>query len=976
MTANPLLSVNFAQIFYLDPSLVRNASQIGISRVDLYCRAKPPASNNRSGILNPGVEVTILECINGVPNLFMSQNTNIRARVEWGQIVATTDASSPTVFEFSKPIFLNTGKEYAVALKFDGNEDFIFWTSKKNDLLVGTQQVSPGVSGPNVGRYFSFISPINSVSGNTLITEDVDYLTNNWTPINDTDLKFKLYVARFSHNQIPVFANSTIANNPIFSSSFHFSGNNNVIVSNNGTITTIAQAECNEFITFDLKYSILNTFYFGEKVYQPAPFYPGGTATPVTVTVSSLSVLSTPLAASRIVANAAYLLPNGISFFASGGFNSIYSGVGNEYVIVQSGNNVNIRKIVQIVSPVELLVDEPFTFSNNRAFFMKAPVGKLKYMESSYLQGFDTPTLILSDSNSNASVRFVNNTLLDIDITNSGRGYSNSDYLVINGYEDVNFSVKGGYSATANIVTSPNGNVLAIYISNSGAGFVNSAWLADANVKVLNSSGLPVLDSIANNLQLDFEIGSNLKTEFDSNTLISNTTIINIETVRTIPEMDINAPLGTSYDIRHRMLYYKSNDAVYVMDNPANSDIYVKNMNVSSLVVDNTELIIPSRSNQYVIRYANGSIATPNVIGINASNASVYLFDLVSNNDFVATYVNPEVCRGYYSKYIVNDDYVDEHTNYGNAHSKHITTKVTFGERFAEDLVVYLTAWKPVNTDIKVYARIHNSNDPEAFDDKDWTLLELIDGVGLNSSKDNPTDFIELTYNFTAYPNTSVTCNGSVNLVQGSAVLTGSGTTFNTQLEVGDLVKVYTPLFPNNYFVAVVNSIANATSLTLKRSLGDLGANLTGTVHADSAITDIEGTSSKFLTDFQSGDYIAVWANATFYDVRQVNIITSDTAMNVTSVFSFANAAANYSKLSSNNLSDFSVSGSGLRVDKLAYVHQAFNNQPNENVVRYYNNNMVEYDGYNTFQIKVVLLSNSEYIVPKVDDIRSVGTST
>ena len=49
---------------------------------------------------------------------------------------------------------------------------------------------------------------------------------------------------------------------------------------------------------------------------------------------------------------------------------------------------------------------------------------------------------------------------------------------------------------------------------------------------------------------------------------------------------------------------------------------------------------------------------------------------------------------------------------------------VVANNKFAEDLLVFLTAYRPANTDIKVFARIHNSDDPEAFDDKDWTMLE------------------------------------------------------------------------------------------------------------------------------------------------------------------------------------------------------------------------------------------------------------
>jgi hypothetical protein len=62
-----MLSFNWAQNFYLDPSAVKGASEVSITKIDLYFRAKPPATGNKSGIVNPGVEVMILPCKDGLP---------------------------------------------------------------------------------------------------------------------------------------------------------------------------------------------------------------------------------------------------------------------------------------------------------------------------------------------------------------------------------------------------------------------------------------------------------------------------------------------------------------------------------------------------------------------------------------------------------------------------------------------------------------------------------------------------------------------------------------------------------------------------------------------------------------------------------------------------------------------------------------------------------------------------------------------
>jgi protein involved in polysaccharide export with SLBB domain len=64
-----------------------------------------------------------------------------------------------------------------------------------------------------------------------------------------------------------------------------------------------------------------------------------------------------------------------------------------------------------------------------------------------------------------------------------------------------------------------------------------------------------------------------------------------------------------------------------------------------------------------------------------------------------------------------------------------------------------------------------------------------------------------------------------------------------------------------------------------------------------------------------------------------------------------------------------------VAVDKLKYKNVAWNNIANDNVARYVTSSYTEFDTYNTMQIKVVLLSESTHIVPKVEQIQVIGTS-
>jgi hypothetical protein len=68
--------------------------------------------------------------------------------------------------------------------------------------------------------------------------------------------------------------------------------------------------------------------------------------------------------------------------------------------------------------------------------------------------------------------------------------------------------------------------------------------------------------------------------------------------------------------------------------------------------------------------------------------------------------------------------------------------------------------------------------------------------------------------------------------------------------------------------------------------------------------------------------------------------------------------------------------GTGFKLSKLAYKYQAFNNGLNDNVARYYSSTMTENDGFNSAQIKLVLLSANGLSVPLVADLRAIAVSS
>ena len=62
--------------------------------------------------------------------------------------------------------------------------------------------------------------------------------------------------------------------------------------------------------------------------------------------------------------------------------------------------------------------------------------------------------------------------------------------------------------------------------------------------------------------------------------------------------------------------------------------------------------------------------------------------------------------------------------NGGPATAKYVTKKVSLDTGFdSGDLTVFMTAYRPVNTDILVYYKILNRNDTQSFDDSSWQLM-------------------------------------------------------------------------------------------------------------------------------------------------------------------------------------------------------------------------------------------------------------
>jgi len=87
--------------------------------------------------------------------------------------------------------------------------------------------------------------------------------------------------------------------------------------------------------------------------------------------------------------------------------------------------------------------------------------------------------------------------------------------------------------------------------------------------------------------------------------------------------------------------------------------------------------------------------------------------------------------------------------NGGNAKTRYISRRVTLEDGFdAQDLKVFLNAYKPKDTDIKVYYRVHNAEDPESFEHKPYVLFTQETDANLISA--NESDIKEYVFRTSA----------------------------------------------------------------------------------------------------------------------------------------------------------------------------------------------------------------------------------
>ena len=165
---------------------------------------------------------------------------------------------------------------------------------------------------------------------------------------------------------------------------------------------------------------------------------------------------------------------------------------------------------------------------------------------------------------------------------------------------------------------------------------------------------------------------------------------------------------------------------------------------------------------------------------------------------------------------VINNDVTNEHlSGQGSASSKYVSRIVTLADGLdAEDIKVFVNAYRPANTDVKVYARILNETDTTNIDDGNWSLLQMTQNENKFSSDVDRQDIIEYGYEFADTLETTTTDAIATLDTDGKTVITSSNV--DSTFAVNDLMKLTQGDEDTDYQISKVTAkAANGTSFTI-----------------------------------------------------------------------------------------------------------------------------------------------------------------
>jgi hypothetical protein len=319
-------------------------------------------------------------------------------------------------------------------------------------------------------------------------------------------------------------------------------------------------------------------------------------------------------------------------------------------------------------------------------------------------------TIVGSTSSANGTVTNVSGTNIRVKEVTTGNKFTNSETVTL-----YKAGIVGSNTATVSSQATPTGKVYffdattqantMVHLSAPSGSFSANTYIRgqinglDARIATVDNLKLDVFQTFMSKLELqDTTASMTAKLATGPSTLDGS-----------FRKVNINA--DTSYDAR-RYVLSRSNEIA----------------NLSSV-----------KSGQFIATLTNGANVRHSP-AIDNDRAAVFTIENLINND------------------ATNED----STSNGNAIARYIQKTVTLADgQDAEDLKVFLTAYKPSTATVGVYVKLLNGEDGQDMTDKPWISMTQVTSATVVSDSENTNDFREFEYSI---PTSYLT--GSSNEVQ------------------------------------------------------------------------------------------------------------------------------------------------------------------------------------------------------------------
>jgi hypothetical protein len=320
--------------------------------------------------------------------------------------------------------------------------------------------------------------------------------------------------------------------------------------------------------------------------------------------------------------------------------------------------------------------------------------------------------------------------------SSSGTAYFVNDadeFIVVDGFNrksatnaiEVNDVVYSGNFTTVNISTS---------YGTPPFGIVRGVDEGNGTIVIEKSTGGFTSSTTANNTLWIYRVEDPSNTSLITyENLVATANVTKLDKIKytaVVPQFNFIQPQKTGV-----YMGFKGMDDQYVMDN-----------SYSSVKLGNEVEFIDKE--RYVYSYSTE-------VAVDSGNSAEFAITMtVDTGSYISPAIDLSRKASLFVENIINNNATNEHLKSGKAATKYVSKTVVLADgQEAQDLQVYVSAFRPSGTDVLVYAKLLQQTDPEDFDSKVWTQLSYLNGSGdIYSQSANPENYIEYQYGFPSSP--------------------------------------------------------------------------------------------------------------------------------------------------------------------------------------------------------------------------------